>query len=136
MVANSGVDSTPERLLRSALHRRGRRFRKNVRLAEAGRRSVDIVFRGARLAVFVDGCFWHGCPIHGVRPRTNSAYWSAKLEQNSRRDRAIEAALAGSGWRVLRFWEHDEVETAADRVEEALDEKNSVARDARIAGCG
>jgi DNA mismatch endonuclease (patch repair protein) len=120
MQGNSKKDTRPEQALRSDLHRRGLRFRKHDALLSGGRCRPDIVFRKARLAVFVDGCFWHGCPDHGTRPVTNSAYWSAKLDRNMERDREYDVLLERAGWRVVRVWEHEEVSTAADRVERAL----------------
>jgi DNA mismatch endonuclease (patch repair protein) len=67
----------------------------------------DFTFRKARVVVFIDGCFWHGCPQHGTRPKSNKSYWHPKLLRNQRRDRAVKRALAARGWRVLRFWEHE-----------------------------
>jgi DNA mismatch endonuclease, patch repair protein len=120
MRANSKKDTRPERALRSELQRRGLRFRKHYALASAGRCRADIVFTRARIAVFVDGCFWHGCPDHGTRPRTNSVYWSAKINRNVARDADQTRLLERSGWRVVRIWEHEAVSSAADRVERAL----------------
>ncbi len=84
------------------------------------RRRADMVFGPARLAVFVDGCFWHGCPEHGTRPRSNEQWWQDKLERNRRRDADTNARLAAGGWRVLRVWEHEDVSEAAARVVSAL----------------
>jgi len=80
------------------------------------------VFTRARLAVFVDGCFWHACPTHGNQPRANSDYWRGKLALNVARDRAVDEALRSAGWRVLRAWEHEPVAAVATRVERALNE--------------
>ena len=101
------TDTKPEVRLRSALHRAGYRFRKDLRL-RAQERWVrpDIVFTRRRLAVFVDGCFWHCCPEHGRRPTLNEGYWNPKLARNRERDREQTAALRAAGWRVLRIWEH------------------------------
>lgn len=79
-----------------------------------------MVFTRARLAVFVDGCFWHQCPEHGNVPRANGSYWRPKLKRNVARDRAVDAALAAAGWQVLRIWEHDDLDLAADAVVAAL----------------
>lgn len=81
------------------------------------RRRVDIVFSRARLAVFVDGCFWHSCPIHGSRPKNNAEWWQQKLEANRRRDGDADASLVANGWSVVRVWEHEDVRVAADRIE-------------------
>lgn len=105
-------NSKPEVLLRRELHRRGMRFR--VHLALPGR--PDIGFTRARLAVFVDGCFWHRCPQHGGLPKSNDAWWFSKLERNVQRDREQDAALSALGWLVVRVWEHEEVTAAADKV--------------------
>ena len=116
MRGNRGTDTTPERILRSALHRKGLRFWKNRRpVAEVACRA-DIVFVRARVAVFVDGCFWHRCPRHGVRPRVNSDYWDAKIANNVLRDRRNDDALRERGWCVVRVWEHEPPDTAANRV--------------------
>lgn len=112
-------DTKPEIELRRALHRRGLRFRVQVKVPGNRRRTIDIAFTRARLAVFVDGCFWHGCPEHGTRPRANSEWWAWKIERNQRRDRDTDAHLRDAGWQVLRFWEHDSPAPAAEVVEAA-----------------
>jgi DNA mismatch endonuclease (patch repair protein) len=94
----------PEMVLRKKLHARGLRFRVNYR-AEGIR--VDIAFVRARVAIFVDGCFWHSCPIHGSRPSTNKHYWLPKLRENRSRDRRQTRILIAKGWNVTRVWEHD-----------------------------
>jgi DNA mismatch endonuclease (patch repair protein) len=110
----------PERLLRRELHRRGRRFRVHCRIEGLPRRRVDLAFTRWRLVVLVDGCFWHGCPEHGVLPTTNAEWWRWKLDLNARRDADTDARLAELGWRVLRIWEHVSPLEAADAVEEVL----------------
>jgi DNA mismatch endonuclease (patch repair protein) len=119
MQGNRSQDTRPEVALRSALHRRGLRFRKGFAIAGVPCR-MDVAFTRDRLAVFVDGCFWHGCPEHGSTPATNASYWSEKLAGNRARDARIDAALHAAGWRVLRVWEHDDPDTAAERVQEVL----------------
>lgn len=104
-----GRDTRPEILLRQHLWRRGLRYRVNMRVA--GTRP-DVAFISARLAVFVDGCFWHACPIHGTQPSTNAEYWQMKLARNVARDLGDNRSLSAAGWRVLRFWEHEIVENA------------------------
>jgi DNA mismatch endonuclease (patch repair protein) len=126
MEANRRTDTTPERLLRSALHAQGLRFRKDRRIDAAGRPvRPDLVFGPARVAVFVDGCYWHRCSEHSTHPRANAEYWQAKFERNVERDRADDAALAEAGWTVVRVWEHEDPVEAAGRVESAV---RSVAR--------
>ncbi len=97
-------DSKAECSLRSAIHAEGLRFRLHRRIEGV---TVDIVFVSARVAVFVDGCFWHGCPKHATYPKTNQGYWLPKLEENRDRDRRQSAKLRRAGWRVIRVWEHD-----------------------------
>lgn len=118
MEANRRSETRPERTLRSALHRRGLRFRKDRRL-RVGVRWVrpDIVFGPARVAVFVDGCFWHRCPVHATNPRANAAFWEAKFDRNVARDQADDLALEEAGWRVIRVWEHEDARIAADLIE-------------------
>lgn len=107
MRGNRAVDTRPEIRLRSALHRRGLRFRKNLMVEAVGTRvRPDVVFTRRRFAVFVDGCFWHSCSLHGSTPTANRAYWEAKLSRNRARDARVDDALAVAGWRVLRVWEH------------------------------
>ena len=110
MRANSRAHTAPERALRSELHRRGLRFRVDapVEVGAPGRRPrPDIVFGRHRVAVFVDGCFWHACPEHGSLPVANRAFWKRKLDANSARDRRTDALLTEAGWRVIRVWEHE-----------------------------
>lgn len=114
--ANRGRDTTPERRLRSALHRRGLRYRVHRRVEPDLRATVDVTFGGARVAVFVDGCFWHRCPLHSTLPKANREWWSQKLADNVDRDRRVDSALTQKGWRVLRIWEHEDPEGAADRI--------------------
>ena len=117
MLGNRGRDAKPEIALRSALHRKGLRFRKDHRLDLGGMRfRPDIVFTRARVAVFVDGCYWHSCPIHKTTPKKNADYWIPKLQRNVERDRAQDNALEAAGWRSVRVWEHEEPAAAADRV--------------------
>lgn len=124
MRANRGRDTGPEVALRSALHRRGLRFRKNQRLdlGEGRRVRPDIVFPGPRLAVFVDGCFWHGCQKHRSLPTSNAAFWRQKIEGNAERDRLQVAWLKEAGWNVLRVWEHDVPDVAERRIFELVSE--------------
>ena len=122
MRANRRKDTKPELALRRALHSRGYRYRKDYRLDLAGGTRVrpDIAFTARKVAVFVDGCFWHGCPQHGSRPAVNVWYWEPKLRRNTERDRAADAALAEAGWAVVRVWEHESLEAAVASVVAAL----------------
>lgn len=114
-------DTRPERELRQELHRRGLRFRLHRKIVVGTNRRADIVFGPARVAVFVDGCFWHGCPRHGKRESSvNSWYWPDKIARNVDRDRDTDARLRSDGWLVVRIWEHEERARAADRIERAV----------------
>jgi DNA mismatch endonuclease, patch repair protein len=122
MQSNRSTDTGPERALRSALHRAGLRFRKDyrVRVGDLAVR-IDIAFPRQRLAVFVDGCFWHRCPEHATDPRAHRDFWAAKLHGNVERDRRVNAALGAAGWRVLRVWEHESSIEAAARVRTSIE---------------
>lgn len=117
MRGNRRTGTKPEVALRSALHAAGLRFRKDYRLDLDGRRvRPDIAFTRAKVAVFVDGCFWHSCPVHGTQPKRNSDYWAPKLARNVERDRENDAALSTHGWIVVRVWEHESLGKAVSRV--------------------
>ena len=106
--------------MRSAVHRRGIRFRVSVRPQPELPRTADLVLRKSRIAVFVDGCYWHGCPEHHTQPATNSEFWADKIARNVERDAETTTYLQQAGWTVLRFWEHEDPESVADRVEESV----------------
>jgi DNA mismatch endonuclease (patch repair protein) len=120
MVSNSRQESRIEQELRRRLFRRGLRYRKHPRVLAESRCRPDIVFLGPRIAVFVDGCFWHSCPQHATEPKRNEAWWAAKLAANVERDRTYEAALIAAGWSVMRFWEHEDLTSMADQIEAAV----------------
>jgi DNA mismatch endonuclease (patch repair protein) len=109
-------DTGPELQLRRALHLVGYRFRVNYAIPGARRRTMDIAFTRRRVAVFVDGCFWHACPQHATWPQSNSDWWREKLELNVLRDRDTDARLEALGWAVVRVWEHAPVEQALEAV--------------------
>lgn len=117
MAAIRRADTKPEVALRSALHAAGLRFRKDLRLTLGEvKPRPDVVFTRAKVAVFVDGCFWHSCPEHGRTPRQNLAYWGPKLAGNAARDAVNDRVLSEAGWRVVRVWEHEPTAEAAERV--------------------
>ncbi|QZA08391.1 very short patch repair endonuclease [Mycolicibacter heraklionensis] len=121
MAAIRRRDTKPESMVRSRLHRRGYRFLKDHPVRVEGRLiRPDIVFTKRRVAVFVDGCFWHSCPQHSRRPRVNDDYWLPKLEGNAARDRAQTGVLRAAGWTVLRFWEHEDLDAIIADIESAL----------------
>lgn len=113
-------DTLAEMLLRRELHRLGLRYRVDAPIPGMPRRRADLTFRGARLQVFVDGCFWHGCPEHGTAPKSNSAWWAAKLARNILRDRETDEFLEETGWAVVRVWEHDDLAEAVARIVHAV----------------
>ena len=120
MVGNRSRDTGPERALRSELHRLGLRFLVDARPVPTIPRRSDVVLRGDRVAVFLDGCFWHGCPDHFRPPVTNADYWAAKIAGNRARDASTTALLEAAGWVVVRAWEHEPPALAARRVAAAL----------------
>ncbi|WP_330182421.1 very short patch repair endonuclease [Nocardia sp. NBC_01503] len=121
MRANRRTDTKPELALRRELHRLGYRYRKDLRL-DLGAVKVrpDIVFTARKVAIFVDGCFWHVCPEHGRQPTTNEWYWAPKLRRTMERDRAANAALSEAGWQVVRLWEHENLDSAIAAVTRVL----------------
>ncbi len=122
MIANRRVDTAPERALRSHLHASGLRFRKDfrIKLDDVSVRA-DVVFPAAKLAVFVDGCFWHQCPEHATMPKRNSEFWAPKLRSNVERDQRVNRALTEAGWTVIRCWEHEHPIDVLPRVVSALE---------------
>ncbi|MGI8875780.1 MAG: very short patch repair endonuclease [Egibacteraceae bacterium] len=129
MRANRRRDTKPELAIRSAVHRMGLRYRVDVAPLPDRRRRADIVFPRQRVAVYVDGCFWHGCPEHGLVPRAHRDYWLEKIGRNRERDAETDAALREAGWMVVRVWEHEESTVAAARVAEVVN--SCGARDAK-----
>lgn len=113
-------DTQPEVFLRRELHRRGLRYRVDVPLPGMPRRRADLLFTRARVAVFVDGCFWHGCPQHKTAPTNNGTWWAAKLARNVERDRETDDHLSSLGWTVLRVWEHEDIKHAASDIERVV----------------
>jgi DNA mismatch endonuclease, patch repair protein len=109
-------DTTPERKLRQALRTLGLGYRLHRNVITGLRRSADIVFIGARVAVFVDGCFWHGCPDHKGMPRSNAEWWAEKIARNRARDTDTDERLHAAGWISVRVWEHESPEEAARRI--------------------
>jgi len=116
MMGNRSRDTSPELRVRSLVHGRGLRYRVAQRPIPTLRRTADLVFRSAKVAVFIDGCYWHGCDLHYREPRTNTGYWRDKIEGNRRRDQETDALLGDAGWEVLRFWEHEDPEVVAQEI--------------------
>ncbi|MDO3682799.1 very short patch repair endonuclease [Micromonospora sp. C28ISP2-4] len=109
-------DTEPELALRRELHRAGLRYRIGLPVVGSPRRTIDIAFTRIKLAVFVDGCFWHGCPQHATWPKANAAWWEAKILKNRERDRETSRRLEQAGWTVIRIWEHEPAGSAASRL--------------------
>ncbi|MBM4634813.1 DNA mismatch endonuclease Vsr [Rhodococcus hoagii] len=120
MRAQRRRDTAPEVALRRELHRRGARFFVDRAPLRGLRRRADLVFPRRRVAVYVDGCFWHSCPQHATSPKNNGQWWADKLAANVVRDRDTDTRLADAGWTVVRIWEHEDPTEAADRVQAAL----------------
>lgn len=116
MQSTRGRDTSIELNVRPLLHAEGLRYRIDLAPVPGLRRRADIVFTRAKLAVFLDGCFWHACPIHGTQPKTNDHYWSSKLQANVARDRDTDARRRAAGSTVIRFWEHERSEAIASEI--------------------
>lgn len=128
MQSNKGRDTKPELALRRAVHALGLRYRVSVRPLPAIRRTSDLVFTKAKVAVFLDGCFWHGCPQHHTKAATNAAFWAEKVERTRKRDGETDRLLQEAGWKVIRIWEHENPVEAAARVEAAVRAAPSIGR--------
>ncbi|MDJ0379645.1 very short patch repair endonuclease [Streptomyces sp. G-G2] len=116
MSRQNSRDTAPEVAVRRLLHASGLRYRVHVPVPGMPRRTIDISFGRDKIAVFLDGCFWHGCPQHATQPKANAEWWRTKLDKNMARDLATTAHLQANGWTVLRFWEHETPTTVADTV--------------------
>lgn len=122
MLGNRGRDTKPELAVRRLLHAQGFRYRVNFRLERDLRRTADLVFPRARVAVFIDGCYWHGCPEHYTAPATNAPDWQDKVSTNRIREAETTRIPTERGWTVLRFWEHQAANTVADAIAETVAE--------------
>jgi DNA mismatch endonuclease (patch repair protein) len=131
MQAIRSRDTKPEWLVRRLLHAQGLRYRVAAKPLPGLRRTADIVFRRAKVAVFIDGCYWHGCPEHYVSPKTNPGYWSDKVARNMARDRDTDQRLEEAGWTVLRFWEHEPSGDCAARIAAEVEKRRNAAGKAR-----
>jgi len=116
---NTGI----ELAIRQLLHAAGMRYRVHRRPLPNLRREADIVFSSVKVAVFVDGCFWHGCPDHGTQPKSNAEWWRAKIAKNQVRGRDTTERLGAAGWVCLRIWEHEPPSLAADRILETVKQR-------------
>ena len=123
MQGNRSRDTKPELAVRRIVHARGLRYRVNRRPIPGVPRTADLVFSRAKVAVFIDGCFWHGCPDHHRAPRANAGYWTDKIARNRSRDSETSKLLSGVGWTVLRFWSHEDPSAVADQIQRAVERK-------------
>jgi DNA mismatch endonuclease (patch repair protein) len=122
MLGNRRRDTSPEMAVRRLVHAAGLRYRVDTRPVPELNRRADLVFAGPKVAVFIDGCYWHGCPTHGTVARTNAGYWQSKIAKNRDRDAETTQVLLDAGWVVLRVWEHDDPADAAHRIVSAVRE--------------
>lgn len=120
MQANQRRDSKPEMAVRRLVHAAGFRYRVDAKPLTDFNRRADLVFTRARVAVFVDGCYWHGCPEHGTIAKANAAYWATKIARNRERDHETDRVLRERGWTVVRVWEHEEPNDVVERVVRVL----------------
>lgn len=120
MLGNRRRDTVPEMAVRRAVHALGLRYRVDARPLPTLNRRADLVFSGPRVAVFIDGCYWHGCPAHGRTPTTNADYWAPKIRRNQERDAETNALLTEAGWTVVRIWEHEDLVSAVDTIVRAV----------------
>ncbi|MEY9848355.1 DNA mismatch endonuclease (patch repair protein) [Streptacidiphilus sp. BW17] len=127
MLGNRGRDTSPERALRSLVHASGLRYRVSARPVPGIRRTADLVFGPTKVAIFIDGCFWHRCPEHFTAPKTNAQFWEEKISRNVARDRDTDARLQAEGWLVLRFWEHQAPGECAELIRAAVMRRRSEA---------
>lgn len=118
-------DTAAEMEIRRRVHAKGLRYRVNHPILQKPRRTADMAFTKAHVAVLVDGCFWHGCPAHGTASKSNAKFWREKIQSNRKRDLDTNARLNAAGWEVLRFWEHEDPELAAEKIVQAVRERSA-----------
>ncbi|MGW7254942.1 very short patch repair endonuclease [Streptomyces sp. NPDC054834] len=123
MSRQASKNTNAELAVRRLLHAAGLRYRVEYPVPGMTRRRIDVAFTRAKVAVLIDGCFWHGCPQHATQPRANAEWWRTKLDRNMARDRETTAHLTAHGWTVLRFWEHEAPEEVAVRVRAAVERR-------------
>ncbi|MBZ3901035.1 very short patch repair endonuclease [Streptomyces griseiscabiei] len=131
MSRQTNRDTGIELAVRRLLHASGYRYRIHYPVPGMRRRKIDIAFTGARLAVLIDGCFWHGCPEHATSPKANAEWWRRKLDRNIERDKETNAQLLAEGWTFLRFWEHESPDAVMHQVAAAVDREKACGRKRR-----
>jgi DNA mismatch endonuclease (patch repair protein) len=125
MSRQASKDTAVELAVRRLLHAAGLRYRVEYPVPGLPRRRIDVAFPRAKVAVLIDGCFWHGCPQHATHPKANADWWRTKLDRNMARDRETTEHLVAAGWTVLRFWEHEAAEEVAVRVAATVQRRRS-----------
>ncbi|MEU1305711.1 MULTISPECIES: very short patch repair endonuclease [Streptomyces] len=128
MSKQASKDTACELAVRRLLHAAGLRYRVEYPVPGMARRRIDVAFTSIKVAVLIDGCFWHGCPQHATQPKSNAEWWRQKLDRNMARDRETTEHLAAAGWEVLRFWEHETPEDVARRIAAAVDRRRAERR--------
>lgn len=125
MSRQASKDTGAELAVRRLLHAAGLRYRVEYPVPGMARRRLDMAFTRAKVAILIDGCFWHGCPVHATQPKANAEWWRQKLDRNIARDRETTAHLVAQGWTVLRFWEHEEPGSVAARVSATVERRRT-----------
>ncbi|WP_405644663.1 very short patch repair endonuclease [Streptomyces sp. NBC_00019] len=125
MSRQASKDTGAELAVRRLLHAAGLRYRVEYPVPGMARRRLDMAFTRAKVAVLIDGCFWHGCPVHATQPKANAEWWRKKLDRNMARDRETTEHLVAQGWTVLRFWEHEAPDAMAARVMAAVEQRRT-----------
>ncbi|WP_055690281.1 very short patch repair endonuclease [Streptomyces prasinus] len=125
MSRQASKDTGGELAVRRLLHAAGLRYRVEYPVPGMARRRLDVAFTRAKVAVLIDGCFWHGCPVHATQPKANAEWWRKKLDRNMARDRETTEHLIAQGWTVLRFWEHEAPEEVAARVAATVEQRRA-----------
>lgn len=136
MSRQTSQNTTAEWAVRQLLHASGYRYRIHYPVPGMRRRKIDIAFTRVRLAVLIDGCFWHGCPEHATSPKANAEWWRQKLDRNIERDQETNAQLRSEGWTVLRFWEHESPDAVMHQVAAAVERENASRRKRQHKGGG
>ncbi|KQX53650.1 MULTISPECIES: very short patch repair endonuclease [unclassified Streptomyces] len=128
MSRQASKDTAAELAVRRLLHAAGLRYRVEFPVPGMARRRIDVAFTSVKVAVLIDGCFWHGCPVHATQPKANAEWWRQKLDRNMARDKETTEHLTAAGWEVLRFWEHELPEDVALRITAAVERRRASAR--------
>ncbi|MEU3609244.1 very short patch repair endonuclease [Streptomyces sp. NPDC035033] len=125
MSRQASKDTAAELAVRRLLHAAGLRYRVEYPVPGMPRRRIDVAFTSVKVAVLIDGCFWHGCPVHATHPKANAEWWRTKLDRNMARDRETTEHLTAAGWEVLRFWEHEAPGEVALRITAAVERRRA-----------